>query len=42
MHQDYHYFPYDTDSIVAIFIHLHDSDVEEGSFERHEYEQLFS
>jgi phytanoyl-CoA hydroxylase len=30
MHQDYHYFPYEKDSMVAIFIHLDDSDVENG------------
>jgi phytanoyl-CoA hydroxylase len=30
MHQDYHYFPYEKDSMVAIFIHLDDTDVENG------------
>ncbi|OXA51236.1 probable alpha-ketoglutarate-dependent hypophosphite dioxygenase [Folsomia candida] len=29
-HQDYHYFPYKNDSMVAIFIHLDDSDTENG------------
>ena len=30
MHQDYHYFPYVNDSMVAIFIHLDDTNVENG------------
>ena len=30
MHQDYHYFPYEKDSMVAIFVHLDDSDVQNG------------
>ena len=30
MHQDYHYFPYLNDSMVAIFIHLDDTNVENG------------
>ncbi|XP_037074141.1 probable alpha-ketoglutarate-dependent hypophosphite dioxygenase [Pollicipes pollicipes] len=30
MHQDYHYFPFRHDSMVAVFIHLDDSDVENG------------
>jgi len=30
MHQDYHYFPYKKDSTVAVFIHLDDTDSENG------------
>ncbi|KPI95283.1 Phytanoyl-CoA dioxygenase, peroxisomal [Papilio xuthus] len=30
MHQDYHYFPYKKDSMVAAFIHLDDSSPENG------------
>ena len=30
MHQDYHYFPYEKDSMLAIFIHLDDTDPENG------------
>lgn len=30
MHQDYHYFPFRHDSMVAVFLHLDDSDVENG------------
>ena len=30
MHQDYHYFPYEKNSMIAIFVHLDDSDVENG------------
>ncbi|KAJ6641018.1 Phytanoyl-CoA dioxygenase, peroxisomal [Pseudolycoriella hygida] len=29
-HQDYHYFPFKNDSMVAVFIHLDDSDIENG------------
>ncbi|XP_037051169.1 phytanoyl-CoA dioxygenase, peroxisomal-like [Bradysia coprophila] len=29
-HQDYHYFPFKNDSMVAAFIHFDDSDVENG------------
>lgn len=29
-HQDYHYFPFKKDSMVAVFIHLDDSDVGNG------------
>lgn len=28
--QDYHYFPYRDDSMIAIFIHLDDTNVENG------------
>lgn len=28
--QDYHYFPFKNDSMVAVFIHLDDSDIENG------------
>lgn len=28
--KDYHYFPFKNDSMVAVFIHLDDSDVENG------------
>lgn len=28
--KDYHYFPFKDDSMVAVFIHLDDSDVENG------------
>ena len=30
MHQDYHYFPYEKDSMLAIFIHLDDTTPENG------------
>ncbi|XP_043215671.1 phytanoyl-CoA dioxygenase, peroxisomal-like [Amphibalanus amphitrite] len=30
MHQDYHYFPFRHDSMVAVFIHLDDSDISNG------------
>lgn len=30
MHQDYHYFPYKNDSMVAVFIHLDDTDSDNG------------
>lgn len=30
MVKDYHYFPFKNDSMVAVFIHLDDSDVENG------------
>ena len=30
MHQDYHYFPYEKDSMVAVFIHLDDTTPENG------------
>ncbi|CAL8125180.1 unnamed protein product [Orchesella dallaii] len=29
-HQDYHYFPYKNDSLVAVFVHLDDSDPDNG------------
>lgn len=28
--QDYHYFPYKNDSMVAVFIHLDDTDSDNG------------
>lgn len=28
--KDYHYFPFKNDSMVAVFIHLDDSDIENG------------
>jgi phytanoyl-CoA hydroxylase len=28
--KDYHYFPYEKDSMVAIFVHLDDTNVENG------------
>ena len=30
MHQDYHYFPYEKDSMLAIFVHLDDTTPENG------------
>ena len=30
MHQDYHYFPYEKDSMVAVFLHLDDTTAENG------------
>ena len=30
MHQDYHYFPYEKDSMLAVFIHLDDTNRENG------------
>ncbi len=30
MHQDYHYFPYEKDSMLAIFLHLDDTNIENG------------
>ena len=30
MHQDYAYFPYENDSMIAIFIHLDDTNAENG------------
>ena len=30
MHQDYHYFPYEKDSMLAVFLHLDDTTPENG------------
>ena len=30
MHQDYHYFPYEKDSMLAVFVHLDDTTPENG------------
>ena len=44
MHQDYHYFPYEKDSMLAIFVHLDDTTPENGGLAiypgQHQFIQL--